>query len=89
MSPKRRAKDALTDYRVSVVSRVIAFFQATPCLPAGTRQFRAELWRLDDELVADYSAWDESRSTAFAEAERLLNETELDLEHTFEQEEES
>lgn len=76
----RTAKHNLTDYSARVVSRVITPFQATRELPAGFRQWRAELWNDTDNALITSSEWDLSRSWACALCESLLMEQEEKME---------
>jgi len=76
----RGAKHNLTDYSARVVSRVITAFQTTRELPAGSRQWRAELWHDGDNRLCQSSEWDQSRSWAVALCESLLMEQEDKLE---------
>ena len=78
MTPEKTAAINLTDYIAVVASRIIVPMQASPSLPAGTRQWRAEVWDADLSLI-EKGEWTKSRSDAFAEASELMQNLEVRL----------
>ena len=70
VTPEQSARCGLTDYYVSIISRVIDAFQATETLKRGTRQWCAELW-LGDTII-DNTEWQESLQETARAAETLL-----------------
>ena len=80
MTPAKTAISNLTDYEVRISNRVIEPFQATPFLPAGTQQWRAELWhKCDDKQVGD-SGWEASLQYAWMAAEKMFERLQAALE---------
>ena len=80
MTPAKTAISNLTDYEARITNRVIEVFQATPFLPAGTQQWRAEMWHKgDDKQVAD-SGWEASLQYAWMAAEGMFERMRAALE---------
>lgn len=80
MTHSKTAALNLTDYECRIGSRVIDQFQATRFLPAGTVQWKAELWnKCDDRQVGD-SGWEASLGYAWLAAEKMLERLRAALE---------
>ena len=72
MTPTHLAKQNLTDYEARIINRVIDPNEATHFLPAGTQQWKAEIWhRGDDKLVGDGS-WEATLKWAWVDAEKMF-----------------
>lgn len=69
MPPTHLAKQNLTDYEARIINRVI---DGTNFLPAGTQQWKAEIWHKgDDKLVGDGS-WEATLKWAWVDAEKMF-----------------
>ena len=80
MTYAQTAISNLTDFECRITNRVIEPFQATPFLPAGTQQWRAELWnKCDDKQVGD-SGWEASLQYAWMDAEGMFERLQVALE---------
>ena len=80
MTPTKTAQLNLTDYECRISNRMIDQFQATRFLPAGTVQWRAEMWnKCDDKLVGD-SGWEASLQYAWIAAEGMFERLRAALE---------
>lgn len=72
MSHKKIAELNATDYEARIINRVIDAHQATHFLPAGTQQWKAEIWHKgDDKLVGDGS-WEATLKWAVIDAEKMF-----------------
>jgi len=81
MTPTQTAKLNLSDYECRLINRVIDAHQATHFLPAGTQQWKAEIWnKCDDKLIGDGS-WEATLKWAVIDAKKMFaNLTEALLE---------
>ena len=72
MPPIQTAAQNLTDYEARVFSRIIDAREATAFLPAGTVQWKSELWNKCDDKVIGESAWEACMQWAWVDAEKMF-----------------
>lgn len=72
MSPQKTAQLNLCDYECRLINRVIDANQAKPFLPAGTQQWKAEIWHKGDDKLIGNGGWEATLKWAVIDAEKMF-----------------
>ena len=86
MTPTQTAALNLTDYEARIGCRIIDAREATAFLPAGTQQWKAEIWNKCDDRVVGDGAWEATLQWAWTDAEKMFGRLKDALEQKAEKE---